>query len=217
MATDDSIQLTFSDGRSPLTSVVAINEALASVGSQVWPLVLRGTPTDIQRLLTQSTLTEVEVERIKAHFLLPRQRLLEIIASAGRTPHVPGGGELTTGVSTHGYSYPQLWVVQGGVDYSRFDRFHVNVTDDGIGVDEVLQMLSGGGVVIHQRQPDGAVLTLCLKCPAEDTGWLLTYDGGSPHIGSLSGATPGTKVLAQVIGPARWGIRYMDTECESGR
>jgi hypothetical protein len=151
------------------------------------------------------------VERLKARFLLPRQRLLEIIAGAGRTPHVPGGGALTTGVSTHGYSYPQLWVVQGDMDYSRFDRLHVNVSDDGIGVDEVLQVLSGGGVVIHQRRLGGEILTLCLDYPGEDAGWLLTYDGGNPHIGSLSGATPGTKVLAQVIGPVRWGIRYVDT------
>lgn len=49
---------------------------------------------------------------MKTHFLLPRERLLEIIAATGRKPNVPGGGELTTSVATHGYTYPHLWIVQ---------------------------------------------------------------------------------------------------------
>src|SRR5262245_60252035 len=129
---------------------------MAEVGGGVWPLDLSGVPADIRRLLEQSTVTEAQEERLKTHFLLRRERLLEIIRSAGRKPHVDGGGALSTTVVSHGYSYPQLWVVQGGIDYSRFDRFHVNVADDGTGVDEVLQMLSGRGIVIRQRQGAGA-------------------------------------------------------------
>ena len=41
-------------------------------------------------------------------------------------------------MSAHSYSYPNVWVVQEGIDYSRFDRFHVNAADDGTGVHEVL-------------------------------------------------------------------------------
>jgi hypothetical protein len=96
------------------------------------------------------------------------------------------------------------------VDYSRFDRFHVNATEDGTGVDEVLQVLSGSGVVIYLRHSVGTTLTLRLDCPSERSGWLVTYDGGKPHIGSLNSAVSGTKVMVQAIGPAQWVIQYED-------
>jgi hypothetical protein len=211
MTNAQGVRLEFSDGRAPLTSVADVNHAMVDVGSRVWPLDLHGAPSEVRRLLMQAALTEAEAERVKAHFLLPRQRLLEVIEGAGRKPHVPGGGELTTIASTHGYAYPQLWVVQNDLDYRRFDRFHVNAAEDGTGVDEVLQVLSGSRVMIVQRVPGGGVLTLHLDCSRQGAGWLVTYDGGNPHIGSLSRAEPGTKVLAQVIGPARWVIRYEDT------
>jgi hypothetical protein len=208
MPPDVGVRLEFSDGRPALTSLSQANAAMADVGAHAWPLDLTGVPADVQQLLDQPTLTTAEEERIKAHFLLTRERLLEIIGGAGRKPHVKDGGALSTTVVSHGYSYPQLWVVQGGIDYSRFDRLHVNVADDGTGVDEVLQMLSGRGIVIRQRQRTGAVWTLTLDCPGDGAGWLVTYDGGNPHVGSLTAAAPGTKVLVQAIGPARWDIRY---------
>ena len=153
-----------------------------------------------------------ETARLRDHFLLSRERLLEIVAASGRTPNVPGGGVLETRVSNQGYAYPQLWVVQGGVDYTRFDRFHVNVSDDGTGVDEVLQMVSGEGVVVRVRQPDGTVHNLRLDCPSENDCWMFSYDAGQSHVGSLSSATPGTKLVVQAFGPAEWALRYVDDE-----
>jgi hypothetical protein len=208
LAPDVGIRLEFSDRRPALTSLPHVNATMAAVGAGVWPLDLASVPADVQHLLGQPTLTNAEEERLKAHFLLSRERLLEVISNAGRKPHVEGGGALSTSVVSHGYSYPQLWAVQDGIDYSRFDRFHVNVADDGTGVDEVLQILSGRGIVIRQRLPSGVVLSLHLDCPADHAGWLVTYDGGSPHIGSLSAAAPGTKALVQAIGPDRWRVRY---------
>ena len=46
--------------------------------------------------------------------------------------------------------------MEEGADYSRFDRFHVNVAEDGTAVDEVMQILSGSGVRILQRLPGAA-------------------------------------------------------------
>ena len=43
------------------------------------------------------------------------------------------------------YTYPQLYQVIEDVDYSRFDRFHINVSDEGVSVDEVMWVLSGRG------------------------------------------------------------------------
>jgi len=190
------------------TTLADVNRELTVVRSKVWPLDLQGAPAAVRRLLAKPTLDAAETATIMDHFLLSRERLLAIIAEAGRAPNVPGGGALSTQVDSHGYSYPQLWLVQDGTDYSRFDRFHVNTADDGTGVDEVLQLLSGAGIVIRHRLPDGNVLALHVGCPNSDAGWLVTYDGGHPHIGSLSSARPGTKALVQAIGPPRWSVRY---------
>src|SRR5215831_2490440 len=136
------LRLETSDIRGAATSLTDVNRGLAVVASRVWPLDLLGAPVDVRRLLAKATLGVAEVERVMEHFLLPRERLLDMIRDAGREPNVPGGGALTTLVTSHGYSYPQLWVVQNDVDYTRFDRFHVNTADDGTGVDEVAQLLS---------------------------------------------------------------------------
>jgi hypothetical protein len=208
MTKEQGIRLEFSDGRQPVTTLPEINEALAEIGSRIWPLDLRSEPDEIRKLLRQPTLTKGESDRLLNRFLLSRDRLLEIINSAGREPHVPGGGALTTLVLPYNYKYPQLFVVEEGIDYSRFDRFHVNIAKHGTAVDEVAQILSGSGFVNHHRSPNGEILSLYIDCPGEDAGWILTYDGGYPHIGSISGAQPGTKVLVQVIGPEAWEMRY---------
>jgi len=195
---------------SPATATTPgdVNRELAVVKSRVWPLDLRSAPAGIRRLLAKPVLDAAETRRLMSHFLLPRERLLEIIDEAGRAPNVPGGGALSTHVESHGYSYPQLWLVQAGIDYTRFDRFHVNTADDGTGVDEILQVVHGAGIVIRHRLPDGRVLALHVDCPSDDAGWLVTYDGGHPHIGSLSSARAGTKALVQAIGPPNWSVRY---------
>ena len=204
------LRLEVSGSATAVTALADVNRKLGVLGSKVWPLDLGHAPAEVRRLLTRPTLNGGETTSVMSQFLLSRERLLEIIGEAGRTPNVQGGGALATHVDSHGYSYPQLWSVQDGIDYTRFDRFHVNTADDGTGVDEVLQMLSGVGIVIRHRLPDGTVLALRMDCPSADSGWLVTYDGGRPHIGSLSSAQAGTKALVQAIGPPRWSVRYTE-------
>jgi hypothetical protein len=215
MPSATGLLLEFSTGQAAVTTLDEVNAGLALYGSRVWPMDFAAVPTGVLHLLAKSDLTEPEAARLKAQFLLPRARLLDIIADAGRAPHVSGGGAMEPFVENHGYAYPQLYLAAAGVDYSRFDRFHVNTADDGTGVDEIGQLLTGGGVRIIQRRPDHRVSTLHLACPSEDRGWIVTYDGGSSHIGSLSAARPGSKFLMQVIGPERWVMRYDETESHS--
>lgn len=208
MPVDYGIKIKVADEVPVSLSVADSNEALSAWGIRLWPMDLSHVSDEIQTLLHQEDLTENEIERVKAHFLLSRERLVELISAARKQPHVPGGGELRTYDATHGYYYPQLWVVQRDLDYSRFDRFHVNMSDDGTAVDEVMQMLSGSGIVIQHRSSSHGLVTLYLDCPKDDAGWMITYSGGEPHIGSASRAAPGTKILVQVIGPASWTMRY---------
>src|SRR5215469_8366559 len=102
------------------TTLADVNRELTVVRSKVWQLDLQGSPADVRRLLAEPTLDAAETAAVMDHFLLSRERLLAIIAEAGRAPNVPGGGALSTQVDSHGYSYPQLWLVQDGTDYSRF-------------------------------------------------------------------------------------------------
>ena len=197
-AAETGLRLEIAGEETRLTEHAAINARLKDVGAKVWPLSLANMPDDARSLLDRANLSESEQAKLVDQFQQPR------------APHVADGGAMRTQVSGHEYGYPRLYLVEDGVDYSRFDRFHVNRADDGTGADEIMQILSGGTIVLHQQMPDGEVSTLHLDCPSATAGWLLTYDGGRPHIGSLSGADAGTKVLMQIIGPPVWAIRYTD-------
>lgn len=210
------IRVDFSDGRPSLLSHEEATAALASIGAGIWPIDFREAPSRILTLLAQPALSESEVGEVERHFLLSRERLLRVVADAGRKPRVPGGGSLETFVVSHGYGYPQLYVVEEGIDYTRFDRFHINTTEDGVGVDEVLQLLWGGGLTVVQKLEGGVILTMEVSCPEPGRGWIVTYDGGLMHMGRLSTATPGTKALVQVFGPREWSIRY-EGDVESPR
>jgi hypothetical protein len=110
---------------------------------------------------------------------------------------------MKTWVTNLGYSYPQLHQVEEGSDCSQFDRLHVNVAVDGVGVDEVFQMLSGREFVIRQRLDGGDLLSLRLD-GGPGRGWVGTYSGTRPHVGSVSSASVGSKLLVQVIGAPGW-------------
>jgi hypothetical protein len=201
VATAAGLRLEFSDGGRLRGTLDNVNSVLTTVGASVSALNLEETPADVRRLLEKPSLSADENARVRDQFVLPRERLLQIIAEAGRQPHVAGGGELNTYVASHDYTYPQLYVASEAADYSRFDRFHVNTADDGTGTDEVLQLLWGAGFRVMLPIPTGGFL---------NAGWLVTYDGAGPHIGSLSHAQAGTKLLVQLIGPPKWRIRYLD-------
>lgn len=208
-----SVRLEFANGRPATSDPDEINATLHPIGFGVWPLDLTSAPAAIAQLLTQATLTDDEVAAVEGQFLLGCERLLEIIAAAGRTPQVPGGGEMSTFDTTNGVTYPQLYLVEAGIDYSRFDTFHVNTTSAGPGIDEVMQALAGAGFRILQHLPGEGEFTVTVDCD-DARGWIVTYDGSRPHIGSLTQARPGTKLLVQAIGPPRYEVTYVDPPAE---
>lgn len=100
MAPDRGIRLELSTGRL-LTTLDAITDSLKACGFVIAPLNRLDAQDEIRHLLEQPTLTQAETEQLKAHFLLPRERLFEIISATGRKANVPDGGELTTFDATH--------------------------------------------------------------------------------------------------------------------
>ncbi len=41
------------------------------------------------------------------------------------------------------------------------------------------------------------------------TGWMITYNGNNPHVGSLTNSSVGTKLIVQIIGPKEWAMNYV--------
>jgi hypothetical protein len=187
-----------------------INDTLRPVGAGVWSIDLGAAPDDVRDLLRQPVLDDEATARIMQHFLLSRGDLIEIISRAGRTPEFSDGGRLETLDVTDGVRYPQLYLVDERTDYTRFDVPHRNTTTSGAGVDEVLQLVSGGGFRLMQELPTVGWFTLSIDCHEDGTGWVFTYDGSRPHMGSLSQARVGTKVVVQAIGPAQWEVQHVD-------
>ncbi len=120
----DSIRLDYPDERESLYSLDEINSELSIIGTKASVLDLSDVHQEIIKLLNKQTLSSEEKDEIMQYFLIPMDKLLNIIHGAGRKPHVEGGGELSTTVTTFGYSYPQLYIAEEGVDYSRFDNLH---------------------------------------------------------------------------------------------
>ena len=65
---------------------------------------------------------------------------------------------------------------------------------------------------VLQHLPGEGVFTVTVDCVDDQHGWLITYDGGRPHIGSLTQAQPGTKLVVQAIGPPTWGSHYVSDD-----
>lgn len=206
--TSHGLRLWLPDQDRAVTERDEINTTLRDLGSAIWPLAIGSAPEDIRELLEMPSLDEAQSQRVMNHFLLPRERLIELVIAAGRTPGTEGGGFLSTTDKTHDVVYPQLYQVLEGIDYSRFDRFHVNRSLKQTGVDEVMHVLCGRGVILQQQIPNRGVIRLEIDCPPSH-GWTLTYDGDLPHIGSISGASLGTKILMQVFGPTEWEMQYL--------
>jgi hypothetical protein len=210
MGSESGIRLERKGTPGHLDSLERINAELAPIGARFWAQDWSGLSDDLRDFLADADPSPERVAEVLPDFLLPRERLLEIIAEAGREPHVPGGGELVTLDETHGATYPQLYVARAGEDFSRFDRLHVNVSAEGTPVDDVVQLLCGSELVVQFRMPSGERLKVHLACPSATAGWLLTVDCALPFIGSLSSAPVGTKALSQVIGPPRWKMVYLE-------
>jgi len=103
----EGVRLKFSSGRPSVTNLTDINEALGPVGSRIWPIELGDVPVAIREMLNRPTLDDAEADSVKEHFLPSRERLLQIIAEAGRTAQVSGSGEMSTLDSTNGVVYPR--------------------------------------------------------------------------------------------------------------
>jgi len=210
------LKLEFSNGRASLEGLQAVREALLAAGVGIGQLPL---PTSAELLLKASesrALTDAETSEMLQIFELSRKDMLSYITSSGREPVIPGGGSMTSceeGVPP----YPKVYDMQRMSEQDhihamrKFGRLHTNSVASGPGVDEVMQLVSGGPYTWFWQHPTDGVMKISIpRVQLEGPGWWLCYGGLTPH-GGFMDASHGN-VVANITGPEVWHMTYPETD-----
>jgi hypothetical protein len=205
--------LSFSDNRHDVTILGDINSALRTVGVYIGQVKIPNEAVEILQNSALRELNEAECSKILNIFVLNRSDIINQIKITGREPVVPGGGSLTTSEENMP-SYPKIYDLKTLNDSDRlyvqnkFGALHSNYNEEGIGVDEIMTVLSGGPWTWFFSLDDNelvAKLTIPRINPTLG-GWKLNYPGMLPH-GALIDALDGICV-AQVCGSQTWAMHY---------
>lgn len=207
-----SAVLRFSDGRPPAHRIEEINAVLGSVGVHLSRITLPESARPLLATSANAPLSAVQQRELLTTFALSREDVLEQIRLAGRQPVLPQGGSLVTresGVPP----YPKVYDLKAMSASDRvaardkFARLHVNATDDGVGVDEVMTLVAGGPWTWYFLLAKDVVGELQMaRITPGVTGWRLSYPGLTPHGGHFQ-AEDGL-VVAYITGPEEWQMRY---------
>ncbi|MFG3757122.1 hypothetical protein ACGE32_32795, partial [Klebsiella pneumoniae] len=95
------------------------------------------------------------------------------------------------------------------VAQAKYGKFHVNTSDDGFGLDELMTVVSGGPWIWFFRLPDGEPVKLTVG-PLRVGGRAVrvSYAGLVPHAAFLN--APDGLTVAYAIGPQSFRMRYDD-------
>ena len=222
-ATDDEnlIALYYSDGSAPDYGIEAINQRLSEIGVRVSRVAI---PEDAKPILKQSVfraLTQEESDKLIQHFRLGRHELLDEIRSAGRSPEVHRGGHLRTS-ELDVPPYPKVYDMKAldavTTTYlkRKFGKLHVNSSEAGVGIDEVMTIVSGGPYTWFFVFGDDVVGKLRFGKVREDgEAWRISYPGLVPHGGYFD--APHGLVVAYAHGPKHFVMRYEDKSVKGHR
>lgn len=214
-----SIQLSFSDGRPAVKGVHAVNEHLLQVGVRVSEVEV---PNASRSLIAQSRTRALKADEqgeLLRIFSLDRKALLNEVAQAGRRPAVEGGGALSIS-EKNVPPYPKLYDMkaldQKTVAFlmSKFGKLHVNSSESGEGIDEVMTIISGGPFTWFFALHDGTVGKVRFSTVDDgDKAWRISYPGKGVHGGYFD--APHGLVVAHAHGPQTFVMRYEDATAKS--
>ncbi|WP_373493311.1 hypothetical protein [Aquiflexum sp.] len=212
--THENLTLSFSDGRADVEGIERINAILRAVGVRVSTINL---PKDAKPILETSrtrALNENEADKLISIFYLKRKDLLDQIKKSGRKPEARRGGFLSTKEEAMS-PYPKVYDMKALSPevavylQNKFGKLHVNSSDNGMGIDEVMTIVSGGPWTWFFVLPDNVVGKLTLgHVGLDDLGWRISYPGLGPH-GGFFDAEYGL-VVAFAHGPQKFEMRYED-------
>jgi len=218
-AKDGVLTLSFSDQRPTMTGVKNVNAVLRTIGVRVSTLNLPDTAIPILEASKKRAVTKAEQEKLLSIFALHRGELLEQISSAGRQPEAHRGGYLSTS-EVGGSPYPKVYDMQAMTPevktflQSKFGKLHVNSSEDGVGIDEVMTLVSGGDWKWFFVLPDNVVVKLTLaEVTNNNRAWRISYPGLVAH-GAFLDSDYGL-VVAHAHGPKNFVMRYQDPSVSS--
>lgn len=212
------IALYYSDGSNPSIGVEEINRRLIEIGVRVSQVSIPEAARPILQKSKQHKLSADDHSELIRHFHLGRRELLQEIKLAGRTPAMPRGGYLQTSevnVAPYPKVYDMKALDESVVSYlqSKFGRLHVNSSEAGVGIDEVMTIVSGGPYTWFFVLNHNVVGKLRLGKVAEGgKAWRISYPGLVPH-GGYFDAEDGV-VVAYAHGPEHFVMRYEDPSVE---
>lgn len=215
---DNHIALYYSDGSAPDYGIEAINRRLLEIGVRVSEVTI---PEDAKPILRQSVhraLSKDESDELIRHFHLGRRELLDELCSAGRRPEMHRGGYLHTS-ELDVAPYPKVYDMKA-LDRAttaflqrKFGKLHVNSSEAGVGIDEVMTIVSGGPYHWFFVLENNVVGKLRFGKVYEDAkAWRISYPGIVPHGGYFD--APHGLVVAYAHGPKHFVMRYSDTSVQ---
>ena len=213
-STDTRIALYYSDESEPSFGIDSVNESLMRVGVRVSEVAIPIEARPILEASVSRAVTESEANQLIELFYLGRRELLSEIVNAGRAPEMHRGGYLQT--SEEGVApYPKVYDMMS-LDREtevflqhKFGKLHVNSSEAGVGIDEVMTIVSGGPYTWFFVFQDGVVGKLRFG-EVLDGGkaWRISYPGLVPHGGYFD--APNGLVVAYAHGPKHFVMRYDD-------
>lgn len=211
---DGHIALHYSDGSPPSVGLEAVNARLRSIGVRVTEVPIPAAAKPILAASRTRALSNEESAALLGHFQLGRRELVQEILRAGRSPEMPRGGYLQTsevGVAPYPkvYDMKALDAATTAFIQRKFGLLHVNSSEAGVGIDEVMTIVSGGPYTWFFVLPNDVVGKLRFGRVGErGLAWRISYPGLVPH-GGFFDAADGL-VVAYAHGPASFVMRYED-------
>ncbi|AUG04126.1 hypothetical protein CXQ81_27095 [Pseudomonas sp. 09C 129] len=206
------VKLQFSDGRPNVEGIESVNAILRSVGVRASTVAIPEEAKPILKASLARATTEKEQNKLLEIFSMNRENLLEQIQLAGRTPEVHRGGFLGTREGDTA-PYPKIYDMKTLTPdmrtwaLNRYGRMHVNTSDDGAGIDEVMTVVSGGAFTWMFVLPDGVLARLTvMEINPEGPAVRLSYPGIGMHAGYME-PMQGI-IVAYAHGPESFTIRF---------
>ncbi|MEH6346709.1 MAG: hypothetical protein V7785_16570 [Bermanella sp.] len=213
-STKGQLTLSYSDGRPASNGLKDVNAALMTAGVRVSTLPLPKAATPILEASKTRAITPEESTKLISLFSLHRGQLLEQIEKSGRKPEAHRGGFLSTsevGVAPYPKVYDMKAMSQDVVTYlqEKFGKLHVNSAVNGMGIDEVMTIVSGGHWTWFFVLPNNVIGKLTLgHVDIGGQAWRISYPGLVPHGGFLDSKYG--LVVAYAHGPKNFVMRYED-------
>ncbi|NOY84663.1 MAG: hypothetical protein GXO96_07570 [Nitrospirae bacterium] len=218
---EGKIKLSYSDGRPPSIGLSNMNRILHSVGVRVSTLPLPEVASPILKASQSRAINPEEITELLSIFSLNRDELLDEISKAGRKPEAHRGGFLSTSeinVSPYPKVYDMKAMTPEVMTYlqEKFGKLHINSSDRGVGIDEVMTIVSGGPWTWFFLLPDNVIGKLTLgHVGLTGQAWRISYPGLIPH-GAFLNSEYGL-VVAYAHGPKNFVMRYEEPSVKGAK